>query len=284
MNRADRRRMKRESKKTVDSEITKCRTLFSKFDNNDFSLIENVIENRVADVLEESSYILDMVYSAKLTDFGFTWEETEKFNNEVSKTFEEDGIKIQKLKMKLGKEFEKEMAKISAAVEKRIRELIESKVNKREAIETLLEENPLLTKSMLTNAYARINADIKKQQGGKELVGDTEVNEAAEKIINIIEEDKGMNGKEEVKNESNADVIVKEATATGTNLNPEVKGLKVLEEKVVKTVIVEGENGRYIAETGLGIKLTKDDLEIYFETKEQLHKWTTEIEKVFNMI
>lgn len=290
MNRSERRRKEREVKKTVDTELIKFRKLFSKFDNNDFNIIENVIENRVANVLEESSYILDMIYSAKLTDLGFSWEQVEKFNNEVSKTFEEDGIKIQKLKMKLGKEYEKEMAKISAAVEKRIKELIESKTNKKETIEILLEENPLLTKSMLTNAYSRVSAGLKQEQVKEESEEDPEVNEAAKEIINIIEERKDMRKddfqEKTEKGFKDEEVVVSGATVEQANLNPSViaenattqgKGLKVL------SMTLKGENGTYRACEN-GVELTEMGSIICFENIGQVNEWANEVKKVFGML
>jgi len=64
----------------------------------------------------------------------------------------------------------------------------------------------------------------------------------------------------------------------------EMKGLKVIEEKVIKTIKVEGENGVYAATTGKGITLTKNDMTIGFENEEQLNEWITEIKAVFAMV
>ncbi len=282
MNRAERRRQERRNNKTVDKEIEKYRKLFSKFSHDDFRLIEDVMESKVATILDESSYVLDMIYSSELSDLGFRWEQIEEFNSRVSEKFKQDVISIQKLKSKFGEEYEKEMAKISEAVEKRIRELIENKTSKKEAIDILLEENPLLTKSMLTNVYSKINAEIKKQQENQELDEDTEIKEATEKIVGIIEGEKGMNDKKETKNELKADTVVKGATET--NLTSQIKGLKVLEEKVVKTVKIKGENGIYEAETGKGVSLNNDGMTVYFKTEEQLNNWVSEIRQVFSMI
>ena len=63
-----------------------------------------------------------------------------------------------------------------------------------------------------------------------------------------------------------------------------VEGLKVLEEKVIKTVKVEGKNGIYTGTTGEGIVLTKDNATISFENIEQLENFTEEYKQVFEMV
>ena len=63
-----------------------------------------------------------------------------------------------------------------------------------------------------------------------------------------------------------------------------VEGLKILEEKVIKTLKVEGKNGIYEGKTGEGITLKRNNAAISFENKEELEEWAREFNTVFRMI
>lgn len=67
----------------------------------------------------------------------------------------------------------------------------------------------------------------------------------------------------------------------------EVKGsLKVIESNVVvrKTLIVEGANGLYAADTEKGVTLSREDMSISFSNVEQLDEWISEVRAVFAMV
>lgn len=61
-------------------------------------------------------------------------------------------------------------------------------------------------------------------------------------------------------------------------------GLKIIEEKVIKSVKVAGNNGIYVATTNKGIDLSKDDMTISFENEEHLNAWVSEVRAVFAMV
>lgn len=63
-----------------------------------------------------------------------------------------------------------------------------------------------------------------------------------------------------------------------------MKGLRVLEEKVVKSIKAKGQNGTYEAETGKGLVLLNEDVSISFKNEEQLTKWVKEVKEVLNMV
>lgn len=78
--------------------------------------------------------------------------------------------------------------------------------------------------------------------------------------------------------------LQKESKKIQSKEEVKVEGLKVLEEKVIKTVKVEGKNGIYTGKTGEGIVLTKDNATISFENIEQLENFTEEYKQVFEMV
>ncbi|EGO87969.1 hypothetical protein CBCST_08454 [Clostridium botulinum C str. Stockholm] len=87
-----------------------------------------------------------------------------------------------------------------------------------------------------------------------------------------------------VKENLETEYIVESEEKLEENKKEEVKGLKVLEEKVVKTIKVEGENGVYEAETGKGVILSRENASIRFENEEQLDSWVKEFKQVFKMV
>ena len=61
--------------------------------------------------------------------------------------------------------------------------------------------------------------------------------------------------------------------------------LKVIEEKVVKTVKVQGQNGKYEAITEKGVDLTiREGVIIHFRNIDELVQWTEEIKQVFALV
>lgn len=64
----------------------------------------------------------------------------------------------------------------------------------------------------------------------------------------------------------------------------EMKGLKVIEEKVIKTIKVEGENGVYAADTTTGVVLSRDNMIIGFGSLKELETWVREVKAVFAMV
>ena len=61
----------------------------------------------------------------------------------------------------------------------------------------------------------------------------------------------------------------------------ETKGLKILNELIIKTIKVQGENGIYYADTNEGVTLDKT---ISFKNEKELNAWVEEFRKVFKLI
>lgn len=118
---------------------------------------------------------------------------------------------------------------------------------------------------------------------------DREIDEAAKKILGIIEGEDTMKNQDVSKeDEEKAEKIInevkemqcKESVVKG-NCTTENK-LQVLEE--VKIIKVKGENGLYEAETGKGVILSRENASIRFENEVQLDEWISEFKEVFKMV
>ncbi|WP_096636408.1 hypothetical protein [Clostridium cochlearium] len=63
-----------------------------------------------------------------------------------------------------------------------------------------------------------------------------------------------------------------------------MKGLKILEEKVVKSIKAEGKNGEYEATTGKGVFLKNKGQTLFFSNVKELEEFTEEFKKIFKMV
>lgn len=123
-------------------------------------------------------------------------------------------------------------------------------------------------------AYSTVNTYISRWKiTDRDLVDDEEkeVEEAAERILEIIDPENNKKAKEmqcSDKKEIKEEVIME---------NEEIKGLKI------KSMVVEGNNGTYkVCEEG--VELRKDGLAMHFQNIEQLDEFMAEFKQVFNMV
>ncbi|WP_409068875.1 hypothetical protein ACFLKC_14170 [Clostridium caseinilyticum] len=255
--------------------------------------------------IDNFSEIADRAISAVLIDEGYTTDEVYKLELKITELMEEDNRKI----IELEKE-NVDMAKIDNEVKDYIEELLKKGVSKKQAIDDLVFKFPKLSKSMLLNVYTK----VKKEKGY------TENRVSREDVYEYFTDHlKSWNGEEMIKHaikefgftESTAQTyyykwkkefmnnkitkvektdkkqtqdLQEESKKIQSKEEVKVEGLKVLEEKVIKTVKVEGKNGIYTGTTGEGIVLTKDNATISFENIEQLENFTEEYKQVFEMV
>ncbi|MBA4509153.1 hypothetical protein H1057_14050 [Clostridium sporogenes] len=255
--------------------------------------------------IDKFSEIADRAISAVLIDEGYTTDEVYKLELKITELMEEDNRKI----IELEKE-NVDMAKIDNEVKDYIEELLKKGVSKKQAIDDLVFKFPKLSKSMLLNVYTK----VKKEKGY------TENRVSREDVYEYFTDHlKSWNGEEMIKHaikefsftESTAQTyyykwkkefmnnkitkvektdkkqrqdLQEESKKIQSKEEVKVEGLKVLEEKVIKTVKVEGKNGIYTGTTGEGIVLTKDNATISFENIEQLENFTEEYKQVFEMV
>ncbi|AKC63194.1 Uncharacterised protein [Clostridium sporogenes] len=255
--------------------------------------------------IDNFSEIADRAISAVLIDEGYTTDEVYKLELKITELMEEDNRKI----IELEKE-NVDMAKIDKEVKEYIEELLKKGVSKKQAIDDLVFKFPKLSKSMLLNVYTK----VKKEKGY------TENRVSREDVYEYFTDHlKSWNGEEMIKHaikefsftESTAQTyyykwkkefmnnkitkvektdkkqtqdLQEESKKIQSKEEVKVEGLKVLEEKVIKTIKVEGKNGIYTGTTGEGIVLTKDNATISFENIEQLENFTEEYKQVFEMV
>lgn len=153
---------------------------------------------------------------------------------------------------------------INGEFRKEVIKLIENNVDKKKAIGDLQFKYPTLSKNIINNTYQKIKEELDRD---KEKV-DTQIEAAFEYIF----------GEGEAMEKEDKKVDVEEVNKA------KIKGLKVLEEKVIKAIRVEGANGYYEAQTDRGVVLNNDDRNIRFENEQQLEEWVNEFKLVFNMI
>lgn len=255
--------------------------------------------------IDNFSEIADRAISAVLIDEGYTTDEVYKLELKITELMEEDNRKI----IELEKE-NVDMAKIDNEVKDYIEELLKKGVSKKQAIDDLVFKFPKLSKSMLLNVYTK----VKKEKGY------TENRVSREDVYEYFTDHlKSWNGEEMIKHaikefgftESTAQTyyykwkkefmnnkitkvektdkkqtqdLQEESKKIQSKEEVKVEGLKVLEEKVIKTVKVEGKNGIYTGKTGEGIVLTKDNATINFADVKELEEWTNEYKQVFEMV
>lgn len=63
-----------------------------------------------------------------------------------------------------------------------------------------------------------------------------------------------------------------------------MKGLNIIEEKVVKIIKVNGLNGMYQAKTDEGVVLSREGMTISFKNEIELNEWVTEFKQVFALV
>ncbi|APF28234.1 hypothetical protein NPD5_254 [Clostridium sporogenes] len=255
--------------------------------------------------IDNFSEVADRAISAVLIDEGYTTDEVYKLELKITELMEEDNRKIIELERE-----NVDMAKIDKEVKEYIEELLKKGVSKKQAIDDLVFKFPKLSKSMLLNVYTK----VKKEKGY------TENRVCREDVYEYFTDHlKSWNGEEMIKHaikefgftESTAQTyyykwkkefmnnkitkvektdkkqtrdLQEESKKVQSKEEVKVEGLKVLEEKVIKTVKVEGKNGIYTGTTGEGIVLTKDNVTISFENIEQLENFTEEYKQVFEMV
>lgn len=155
----------------------------------------------------------------------------------------------------------------------------------------------------LGSTYSTISTYVSRWKiTEKEIKEEIKTDEAVKKILDIIDdkpvtdeklkewdEKYNPNGElaTEVKEIEKAEENIKEVKEIQCKEAEEglkMEGLKILEEKIVRTIKVQGENGTYEAETGKGVILSKGDASISFKSIEQLNEWAKEFTEVFEMI
>jgi len=108
------------------------------------------------------------------------------------------------------------------------------------------------------------------------------VEENAKNIIEVVKERQCVKPTE-IDNVVQASKMIQVPTIKKTEV-VEMKKLLVVEEKVIKTIKVIGENGAYEAETNKGVSLSNEGMSMSFNTLEELEKFYEEFREVFSLV
>jgi hypothetical protein len=266
MSRAERRESSRKGEK-----LRKCVKSLTPIQ---LDLIEQIADMKTDEKISEFRDTLDRTITATLISAlpDENWDYIDNLIDRLSEYVNEDVSKLLELKKECKgdqKIMNKTMQKYEDEIKVRVEKLLEQGVSQKEAIETLVIEFPKLSKSMITNAYKKLKSEYEKAHQEEE---DPDTKEAVDAIMEILDE-----------KEEPVDKIIEEAEKYVEEAEKS-KGLKVLEEKVVKSIKVQGENGLYEAETGKGVILTRENASICFKNEEQLNEWIDEYRSVFAML
>jgi hypothetical protein len=224
-----------------------------------------------------------------------SWDEIDGFIDGLTVLVQEDVTKILELKKECKGDqdiMNKTMQKCENEVKAKCEELLEKGLNQKKSIEVLISQFPMLSKSMLTNAYKKLKSDWDKKH---EIEDDPDVKEALETISDIIDEDDEKSVDKIIKE---SDEYVKQAEKeeqqpkvvcdkNSCRIEPqqevkeekamiETKGLKVL------SMNLQGENGNYkVCQNG--VELSNSNMVLSFENEEQLDSFVHEFKQVFAM-
>ncbi|MBU3208555.1 hypothetical protein KPL28_02760 [Clostridium algidicarnis] len=277
MSRAERREYQRKEDKMI-----KCISTLTPIQTD---LIDQLSQVKSDSKLEEINQIMDRSISALLVGLfpEKTWEDITKIEDIFASLVIEDAEKTTNIKNKSKGDINmtnKKLEKYSEEVATKAIELLEKGLSQKQSIDELITHFPMLSKSMVTNAYKKIKSEWDKEHKKE----DPEMQEAAEKILGIISK---QDSKKEVAKKTTPEIVKEVKTQAKVEVKKEIKEevkmnrLKVLEEKVVKTIKIAGENGVYEGETGKGIMLTKEGASISFGNEKELELWVNEFKEVF---
>lgn len=314
MNRSERRRTESNYKKNSD--------IINKLTPAQVKLMERITEEKSIKksnkYIQEFGELIDRNMTAALLEHGLDYKEAINIQDVMSEFLLEDSLKNKKLE-----EEKTDMTKIEIEVKEEIEGMLKAGFTKKQDMETLMYKFPKLSKSMLLNAYSKIKEDmgLVKDTFPKEVVdayflkneiklsGKEMVTGAMSKFSfteNTAKTYYGKWKKEYMLDKTSNDPLIKKQTiekATPEELQENavkiieaakeiqckeevvtIKRLKVIEEKVVKSIKVEGENGTYAAETSKGVTLSREDRSISFASEEELNEWVKEFKQVFAMV
>lgn len=286
LNRQQRRKQERE----IDKEMSPLKKLPSAELKKVNDIIEKTVEIRTNNFME----MIDRGMSAVLVGEGWTFQEIRKIQDKLSELVTEDCIKI--------KELDKEnvdMIKIQEDVKNFIIGLIDAGKDKKEFIEETSFKFPKLSKSMILNAYGKIKEERELEEAAEYILED------AANIKEIIEhkkEKKDKNKKVSRKTkpeEVNEIPFSEEITEVEKELikaevekdlvedlekEKVIKGLKIVEEEVIKSLKLNGINGDYTAKTGIGVVVENEGYKLGFSNIEELEVFYREVREVFTLI
>lgn len=219
--------MNRQAKREMDRKLEKDRKFLSRLPKDAIFKINNMVKTITDNQTKMYAEMIDRNLTATLIEEGYTFKEVTVFMDKMEKNILEDTIKTNKL--------EKEnidMNKLQEDFREYMIELIKGDMDKKEVIDKALFKFPKLSRTAISNAYARIKDELETEKAA----------------AYIVEEAREVKTKE----------IAKEKVGM-----KEVKGAKKTNEsklKIIESLVkVQGEYGIYTIEN---YKVKINDMEI----------------------
>jgi len=266
----------RQNRRQLDREFKRNKETIEKLTPSQTKIVDLVANEKARiiadDYITKFGAILDRNFSAAMLENGFKLELVDIILTLTSELTIEDMEKANNLE----KEGNVEMAtkKVESEVREEIGRLLDLGEAKQEIINKLVFKFPKLSKSMLVNAYAKV---VEEKESS-----DPDVNEAMEKIADILSEDnkevdKVIKQVDEIKVEENSIVELKD-TEEKEIKDTRSKGLKIK----TLNVEVEGINGSYTI-TDEKIHLKNNGAGLKFFSKDEWKEFAKEIDDIFNL-
>ena len=245
MNRQERRSKERKNEKELN--------VLRKLSPTELNRINDIAHKLAQSRTEEALTILDRSLTGLLVSEGWRFKDIRLLQDKLSEFMVEDQEKL--------RELEKEnvdMGKLQKEVKEFIEGLIKEGKGRKEVIEETMFKFPKLSKTAANNAFGKIQEEL-------------ELEDAVNYILEDTEEFKKEVEKIEVKEVEEVKPVVKD-------------DLEVIEEEVVRTLRIKGNNGLYTAKTGYGVALENEGHKLFFEDKKELQAFYDEYMKVFDRI
>ena len=253
MNRQERRSKERKNEKELN--------VLRKLSPTELNRINDIAHKLAQSRTEEALTILDRSLTGLLVSEGWSFKKIRVLQDKLSEFMIEDQEKI--------RELEKEridMAKLQKEVKEFIEGLIKEGKGRKEVIEETMFKFPKLSKTAANNAFGKIQEELELVDAVNYILEDTEkLKKEVEKI--------------EVKEVEEVKPVVKAVVDPVAN-----DDLEVIEEEVVRTLRIKGNNGLYTAKTGYGVALENEGHKLFFEDKKELQAFYDEYMKVFDRI
>lgn len=257
--------MSRQDKRRAERKVNKELNVLRKMPEADVINVNDIItkvSNQKADEMIEA---IDRSLTAILIDEDYSLDEVNKLMDKLSVYLNEDILKF--------REYEKENEKMKD-IDMKVKEYMESRMvkgnSKKEIIEETVCKFPTLSKTMVTNAYARV-----KEEFMKSTIKEVEKKDAV-KSKQVIEE-VAKDLQEEIKKEEKE--ILKNVKG-----EEKVSRFKINKQEVIKKLEFEGDNGTYRAETNVGVELQANGITLAFSSVQDLEKFCDEYRQAFELI
>lgn len=256
MNRQERRRAERKTKKELE--------VLKKLPESEVIKINNIIEKVATQRNNEMITALDTSLTALLISKGYKFKEVCKLQDELSELLDEDvsktrilvkeNVNMEKLQKEVKEFMVKEIKDRQAKGEKQ-------SAIKKEVIEATIFKFPKLSKAKATIAYGKIMDEMELEEAAEYILEEKKAKEIAEEVSKELEKEIEK-GKEEDK----------------------MSRFKINKQEIIKKLEFEGENGKYKAETGVGVELQANGVSLAFSTVEDLDKFYEEYRQAFELI